>query len=160
MGTLTSHMTTEIFTANSEQEISSCFPVFKLLRPHLQQETFLAQVHRQQTQGFQIVAIRLNGFVTSAIGFREAEYLVWGKIIYIDDLITSDDTRGKGLAGQLLDWVVEYAKAKKLTGVHLDTGYARHVAHRFYLNKGFQIACHHLSLDLSQNVDDSTVASR
>jgi GNAT superfamily N-acetyltransferase len=148
-GTLRFDMSTEIFTANSDEEILACFSVFNLLRPHLRQESFLTQIRRQQAQGFQIVAIRIDSVVRSAIGFREAEYLIWGKIIYIDDLVTSDDARGKGLAGQLLDWVVDYAKTKALTGVHLDTGYARHVAHRFYLNKGFQIACHHLSLDLS-----------
>jgi hypothetical protein len=32
--------------------------------------------------------------------------------------------------------------------VHLDTGFSRHDAHRLYLNKGFKLSCHHMSLQL------------
>jgi GNAT superfamily N-acetyltransferase len=140
-------MSVEIFIANTDQEILSCFSVLLLLRPHLKQEKFLTQVRRQQAQSFQLVALRENGNVKSVIGFREAEFLIWGKIVYIDDLSTVDGGRGKGFAGKLLDWVITYAKEHQCSGVHLDTGYSRHVAHRFYLNRGFNIGCHHLSLE-------------
>jgi GNAT superfamily N-acetyltransferase len=140
-------MSLEIFIANTDQEILSCFSVLLLLRPHLKQENFLTQVRRQQAQSFQLVALRENGHVKSVIGFREAEFLIWGKIVYVDDLSTVDDGRGKGFAGKLLDWVIAYAKEHQCSGVHLDTGYSRHVAHRFYLNRGFNIGCHHLSLE-------------
>jgi GNAT superfamily N-acetyltransferase len=140
-------MNIEIFIAETDEEVSSCFAILHLLRPHLKQVDFLAQVRRQQSESFQLVALRANGDVKSVIGFREAEYLIWGKIVYVDDLSTADDGRGKGFAGQLLDWVVEYAKKQGCSGVHLDTGYSRHIAHRFYLNKGFKIGCHHLSLE-------------
>jgi GNAT superfamily N-acetyltransferase len=140
-------MSLEIFIANTDQEILSCFAVLNLLRPHLKEENFLTQVRRQQAQSFQLVALRENGDVKSVIGFREAEFLIWGKIVYIDDLSTVDGGRGKGFAGRLLDWVIAYAKEHQCSGVHLDTGYSRHVAHRFYLNRGFNIGCHHLSLE-------------
>jgi GNAT superfamily N-acetyltransferase len=140
-------MSLEIFIANTDQEILSCFSVLLLLRPHLKEETFLTQVRRQQAQSFQLVALRENGNVKSVIGFREAEFLIWGKIVYVDDLSTIDGSRGKGFAGKLLDWVIAYAKEHQCSGVHLDTGYSRHVAHRFYLNRGFNIGCHHLSLE-------------
>jgi GNAT superfamily N-acetyltransferase len=140
-------MSEEIFIAKTDEEISSCFAVMLLLRPHLKQIDFLAQIRRQQTQSFQLVALRADGDVKSVIGFREAEYLIWGKIVYVDDLSTVDDARGNGYAGKLLDWVVEYGKRQGCSGVHLDTGYSRHIAHRFYLNKGFKIGCHHLSLE-------------
>jgi GNAT superfamily N-acetyltransferase len=139
-------MSVEIFIANTDQEILSCFSVLLLLRPHLKHENFLTQVRRQQAQSFQLVALRENGNVKSVIGFREAEFLIWGKIVYVDDLSTVDDGRGNGFAGKLLDWVIAYAKERQCSGVHLDTGYSRHVAHRFYLNRGFKIGCHHLSL--------------
>jgi GNAT superfamily N-acetyltransferase len=140
-------MSLEIFIANTDQEILSCFSVLLLLRPHLKQENFLTQVRRQQAQSFQLVALRENGNVKSVIGFREAEFLIWGKIVYVDDLSTVDDGRGNGFAGKLLDWVIAYAKELQCSGVHLDTGYSRYVAHRFYLNRGFHIGCHHLSLE-------------
>jgi GNAT superfamily N-acetyltransferase len=141
------HMSTEIFVAKSDEEVLSCFLVLLLLRPHLKKEVFLSQVRRQQEQLFQLVGLRVNGEVKSVIGFREAEYLIWGKIVYVDDLSTIDEGRGKGYAGQLLDWVIAYAKNHQCSGVHLDTGYSRHVAHRFYLNRGFSIGCHHLFIE-------------
>jgi GNAT superfamily N-acetyltransferase len=141
-------MSIEIFTAKTSDEILLCFRVMHLLRPHLKRDDFLSQVRRQQGQLFQLAALRENGDVKSVIGFREAEYLIWGKIVYIDDLSTVEDERGKGYAGKLLDWVVEYARAQGCSGVHLDTGYTRHAAHRLYLNKGFTIGCHHLSFEL------------
>ena len=38
----------EVFLVETEAEIERCFPVFKALRPHLEQGGFLAQVRRQQ----------------------------------------------------------------------------------------------------------------
>ena len=141
-------MTFEIFIANSNQEIESCFPVFKELRPHLLQEEFLPQIRRQQLQAYQILALRHEGIIKSAAGFRFAEFLAWGKILYIDDLTTMASARSNGFADSLMDWLIDHAKAQQCRGVHLDTGYARHNAHRLYLRKKLQLSSHHMSLEL------------
>lgn len=138
----------EIFIANSDQEIQACYLAFKELRPHLSQENFLPQVRRQQSQGYQMLALQHEGVVKSAAGFRSAEFLAWGKIIYIDDLTTLPSARANGFAESLLDWIITYAKSCECVGVHLDTGYARHNAHRLYLRKKFQLTSHHMSLGL------------
>lgn len=140
-------MTTEIFIANTDAEIESCFPVFSALRPHIKRTNFLAQVRRQQTQSYQILALRHEGAVRSAAGFRFAEFLAWGKLLYIDDLTTLPGETSKGFAGALLDWLINHSKANQCQGVHLDTGYTRHAAHRVYLRKGFQLNAHHLVLE-------------
>ena len=75
--------------------------------------------------------------------------LAWGKIIYIDDLITSSQFRSNGAGNKLLDYVIDYAKEHNCAQVHLDTGYQRNAAHKVYLAKGFQLNCHHLALDLA-----------
>lgn len=144
-------MDTKIFIAKSDSEIQDCFPVFKVLRPHLSEDVFLPQVRRQQEQGFQILALECNGLVKSAAGFRFAEYLAWGKVLYIDDLITMPEEKKRGYAGQLLDWLIAHAQTQNCNGLHLDTGYARHDAHRLYLRKGLQLNCHHLALQISSS---------
>ena len=141
-------MATEIFIATADAEIEACFSAFKELRPHLIQEEFLPQVRRQQLQGYQMLALRHEGIVKSSAGFRHAEFLAWGKIIYIDDLTTLSSARGNGFAEKLLDWIIDYAKSCGCIGVHLDTGYARHNAHRLYLRKKFQLSSHHMALEL------------
>jgi GNAT superfamily N-acetyltransferase len=140
-------MTTEISIANTDSEIESCFPVFSVLRPHIVKENFLAQVRRQQAQSYQILALRHEGLVKSAAGFRFAEFLAWGKVLYIDDLTTLPGETSKGFAGSLLDWLINHARSCHCQGVHLDTGYTRHAAHRLYLRKGFLLKSHHLSLE-------------
>jgi GNAT superfamily N-acetyltransferase len=138
----------EIFIADTDAEIEACFPAFHGLRPHLDLTEFLPQVRRQQEQGYQILALRHEGTVKSAAGFRFLEFLAWGKVLYIDDLTTLPEERGQGFAGSLLDWLIEHAKSRQCQAAHLDTGYARHAAHRLYLRKGFQFNCHHLALEL------------
>ncbi|TYK65392.1 GNAT family N-acetyltransferase [Colwellia echini] len=138
-----------IYEAKTEDEIANCFSVFKALRPHLTVENFVPQVKRQQAQGYKILALSDNGIVQSIIGYRQSEFLAWGEIIYIDDLSTAEEVRGKGYAGKLLDQIINKAKSLGLQGVHLDTGYARHFAHRLYLNKGLNFSSHHLSITFS-----------
>lgn len=139
-------MTLDIFLADTDTEIQARFPVFSELRPHLKQEQFLAQIRRQQAQSYQILAVRQQGTVKSVAGFRFAEFLAWGKILYVDDLATLSGETSQGFAGALLDRLIEHAQAHGCQGVHLDSGYQRHHAHRFYLNKGFQLSSHHFSL--------------
>jgi len=79
-------MGVEIYFATSDKEIDDCFAAFQILRPHLSRAEFINQVKRQQLQGYKILALSENGAVKSVAGFREAEFLAWGKIIYIDDL--------------------------------------------------------------------------
>ena len=74
--------------------------------------------------------------------------LAWGRILYIDDLITREKTRGKGYGKILLDHVTKIAKEAKCNQVHLDTGYTRHAAHKVYLKHGFELNAHHLALKL------------
>jgi GNAT superfamily N-acetyltransferase len=133
-----------ILIAQDDSQIESCFDAFSALRPHIKRDQFLAQVRRQEAQGYQILALQDEGVVKSAAGFRLAEFLAWGRILYIDDLTTLPDAREKGFGGMLLDWLVEHARQQRCDAVHLDTGYARHAAHRLYLGKGFELRSHHM----------------
>lgn len=135
----------DIFLAHSDAELGSCFDAYAVLRPHLTREQFVPQVRRQEAQGFQILALRDEGRVKSAAGFRLAEFMAWGRVLYIDDLTTLPEARGKGYAGMLLDWLTEHARQQGCYAVHLDTGYARHAAHRVYLSKGFELSSHHMA---------------
>lgn len=137
-----------VFHPSSDAELASCFPTFLALRPHLSLDGFLQQVRRQEAQGYRIVATKAGGLVPSAAGYRFAEFLAWGKVLYIDDLTTLESARGQGHGGALLDWLIAHAREHGCSAVHLDSGYQRHAAHRLYLHKGFVLSSHHLSLAL------------
>lgn len=136
---------TDIFLPGTDAELDACFDAYLVLRPHLTREQFVPQVRRQEAQGFQIVALRDEGLVKSAAGFRLAEFMAWGRVLYIDDLTTVPAARGQGFAGRLLDWLTEFARQQGCQAVHLDTGYTRHAAHRLYLSKGFELSSHHMA---------------
>jgi GNAT superfamily N-acetyltransferase len=138
-------MPPQISLLTSDTELTAAFPAFLALRPHLDLARFIAQVRRQQAQGYQIVAVSDGDEVMAVAGFRVAEFLAWGKVLYVDDLSTLPAHRGCGHAGALLEWLFVRAREQGCDAVHLDSGYGRHDAHRLYLNKGFNLASHHFS---------------
>lgn len=142
-------MDSEIYLPTSDAEIQACFPLFSVLRPHVKEENFVPQVRRQQAESYSIVALRAEGEVRSAAGFRFAEFLAWGKILYIDDLVTLPNAKARGYAGALMDWLLAHARERECNSVHLDTGYTRHAAHKLYLKKGLRLDCHHLAMDIA-----------
>ena len=85
---------------------------------------------QQQKEGYEIIAIEEQEGLVSCIGFRFLTTLAWGKILYINDLITKEKNRGKGYGKILLDDVIQIARERLCQEVHLDTGYARHAAHK------------------------------
>lgn len=141
-------MSVTVSHAETDEQILACFPAMKVLRPHLEEARFVAMVREQQAQGYRLLSLESDGVVRCAAGYRIQNFLAWGKVLYIDDLITLPSEKRKGYAGQLLDWLIEEARQQSCDGVHLDSGYQRVDAHRLYLNKGFVLACHHFAIIL------------
>jgi GNAT superfamily N-acetyltransferase len=139
---------------SSEEEANTCFPIMKALRPHLTQEGFINQWKRQQTQGYRIAAVVDDSEEIAALaGYRFAEFLAWGKVIYLDDLITDPSKKRNGYAGALLDWLEEQGRLSNCDTLQLDSGHQRNDAHRLYLNKGWTITSHHFSKNLKHSSD-------
>lgn len=139
--------------ASDDAQIRACFPALRVLRPHLREEEFLARIRRQQDEGYCLVyrqADETGEEAASVAGFRILNFLAWGKVLYIDDLVTAPEHRGKGHGGALLEAVVAYAKQQGCDAVHLDSGYQRNDAHRLYLNHDFILSTHHFSRALDQ----------
>lgn len=136
----------EIGRARLEPEIRKCFAAMRELRPHLDEASFMGQARRQvENHGYQLAFIQARGEVVSVAGYRIAEFLAWGKTLYVDDLITRESHRGKGYGGALLDWLLEQAKEAGCAQFHLDSGVQRFDAHRLYLNKRMVISAHHFA---------------
>lgn len=102
---------------------------------------------RQCQEGYEIVCIRSDDLVIAAAGFRELSTMAWGRILYLDDLVAVPDHRGMGLGSALLRFLQAETIRRGCEELHLDTGYARHAAHKSYLRNGFDIVCHHMSWD-------------
>lgn len=138
----------KIQTAQSDEQILDCFNLLKLLRPNLELSGFVEQVRLQEGEGYRLIFISDDAQVRCVAGFRTAHFLAWGKVLYVDDLITSPEARGTGFGTHLLKWLMGEARRLDCNAIHLDTGIERGEAHRLYLNLGMKINCLHLSMDL------------
>lgn len=138
----------QIQLARTDTDILKCWPVMKLLRPHLEEAAFVPLVNNMLSEGYELAFIEENGQAAAAIGFRYVQKLFDGKQIYVDDLTTLAEHRGKGYGGMLLDFVFDLARQRGYACVTLDSGPARHDAHRLYLNKGFLISSMHFTKKL------------
>lgn len=145
--------TAKIQLATDSGQIQSCYKAMHQLRPHLtSEEAFINQVQRQIQEGYRLAYIQNHGLVKALAGFRFLEFLAWGKVLYIDDLVADIASRKNGYGSKLLKWIINEAKEAKCDQVHLDSGPQRHDAHRLYLNHGFKIIGHHFALDLKEPI--------
>jgi len=140
----------DIKVAASDEDIEKCREVLFLLRPHLARGTYLESVRKTLADNRMLIFIEENGRAVSASVFEWGYNLYRGSYIYIDDLSSLAESRGKGYAGALLDWIFEYAQKHNIDQVHLDSGVnsSRWDAHRLYLDKRFNITSLHFARNM------------
>jgi len=137
-----------IFRIEEEAEISESFRLMQQLRPHLQEEGFTQQIRTQMKEGYHLFCMRKESEVIALCGCRVSTSLAWGRHLYIDDLIISNDKRSLGYGKEMMNFLINFAKEKGCSEIHLDSGVQRFQAHKFYMREGFKIASHHFSQEL------------
>jgi len=138
----------EIQIAKTDEEIIGCYETMSQLRPQIKRDDFLGRVRVQEKNGYNLVFLKEANAALSVAGFRFLETLGWGRLMYVDDLVTDENQRSKGYGDKMLDWLMEYAKENRCQEFHLDSGVQRFAAHRFYFRKGMTISCYHFQCDL------------
>ena len=138
-----------IANAETSTAILRCFPVMVQLRPHLREEEFAERITRQRAQGYHLGYLETDGQVRAVAGYRYFNTLPWGRICYVDDLVTESAHRSQTFGRTLFEWLVARAREAECEQLHLDSGVQRFDAHRFYLARRMAISCHHFSLSLA-----------
>jgi GNAT superfamily N-acetyltransferase len=146
-------MVEEVMTASG---VARTFPVMRQLRPHLTEEGYRAQVERQRREGYRLVAGLEGGEVRCVAGFRVLEHLAWGKVLYVDDLVSDGAARSAGYGREVLGWLAEEARRNGCRQLHLDSGVQRARAHRFYFREGMHISSYHFAKSLEEDRDHGT----
>lgn len=136
---------TAVQIVKTENDILKCRAAIQALRPSLTDDLYIEAVEKTLADNRQIIFIEDQGEAAAVAVFETGYNLFRGRYIYIDDLSTVPGHRGKGYAGILVDWIMDYARKENYAQVHLDSGVteARTDAHRLYLNKRFQVASLH-----------------
>lgn len=133
----------------TDAEIASTFATMHELRPHLKEDEYLPTVRRmRETDGFRLAAVIEAEARPCVAGFRIGENLVYGKYIYVDDLITLPSARSRGHGKAMIDWLAGLARKTGCQVLHLDSGVQRFSAHRFYLRERLDIVGHHFMMRL------------
>ena len=135
--------------ADSDADLRRCFAVMRQLRPHFDQEAFVAQVRRQMAQErWRLAYVEEAGEVVAVAGFRLLERLATGKTLYVDDLVTREDLRSKGHGETLMQWLEDRARKSGCQTFSLDSGTQRTGAHKFYFRMGMTIPSFHFAKKL------------
>jgi len=82
--------------------------------------------------------------------YRSYENTVSGTRVYVDDLVTDEKLRSKGVGHAIIAFVKAYARRVGATSLELDSGTHRHQAHKFYFREGFHIQCYMFTSPLDE----------
>ncbi|OWT62070.1 GNAT family N-acetyltransferase [Candidimonas nitroreducens] len=123
--------------AETEQELRACFPVMHELRPQLtDEEDLLQRIQRMRGQGYQLLAAWRGHKPLALAGYRLQENLIYGRFLYVDDLIVTQASRGQRLGAQLLQYLRAQAHKAGCDALVLDTALSNALGQRFYFRQG------------------------
>jgi GNAT superfamily N-acetyltransferase len=118
----------------TDADILAAFPLMSALRDRITADTFLAEIRRQQRDGYQLIGGFVDGTLVALAGSRPGHTLSRGEHVFVDDLVTDERRRGEGHGIAMLAWIAARAKAAGVPRVYLDS---RLTAKGFYEQVGF-----------------------
>ncbi|MFJ2986233.1 GNAT family N-acetyltransferase [Collimonas sp. NPDC087041] len=132
-----------------KQAFQASFDLMRVLRPHVDNPaTYVAQLARQTGQGYRLLAAWDGEHVVGLAGYRELENLLYGRFIYVDDLVVSPNLQRSGVGAKLLAAVREEAVRRSCDHFVLDTGLHMPLAQRFYFRQGLLARGMHFTQNL------------
>lgn len=120
-------------------DLAQAFALVHTLRPHLADAADLAaRVARMRPQGYQLLGAFDAGALVAMAGYRLQENLVYGRFLYVDDLVTAPAQRGSRWGARLLRALERVAGAEGCARLVLDTAISNVQAQRFYVRQGLE----------------------
>ena len=139
----------DIRALDEASAIREAWPLVSQLRPHLDPGQLATQLLRQIAGGnFHAHVLYDDGVPRAYAGWRIHENLVYGRHMYVDDLVTDQTVRSRGYGKALLDWLKAEARRQGCARLQLDSGTFRKDAHAFYLREGLRIEAFHFGIAL------------
>lgn len=132
-------------------------PALQALRPHVPHTASLpaltVYLRTVEPEGYRLVGAFEEGRTEAAAvaGYRLFTMLAFGRVLYVDDLSTLPEARGRGHARALLTWLEDEARRQGCVGLHLDSGVGEHrfAAHRLYHAAGLNVTSLHFERSLA-----------
>jgi GNAT superfamily N-acetyltransferase len=121
-------------TLTTDAEIQAAFPLMRALRDRIEADTFVAEIRRQQRDGYELIGGFDGDRLVTLAGIRRSHTLSRGPHLFVDDLVTDESVRGSGFGRAMIAWTIERARLDGLPRVYLDS---RATAKGFYERVGF-----------------------
>lgn len=129
--------TFHLLHAETDAQLRACFKVMRELRPHFSNASeFVDQVRRQTSQNYRLLVAWQGNDPMALAGYRLQENLLYGRFLYVDDLIASAQVRRLGLGATLIDALRGEARAQRCVHLVLDTALGNALGQRFYYRQG------------------------
>lgn len=129
--------------------LQASFALMCVLRPHLTDvQSYTDQLQRQMDQGYRLLAVRNDQSIVGLAGYRELENLLYGRFVYVDDLVICPQLQRSGLGAQLLNGVRDEALRRQSDYLVLDTGLHMPLTQRFYFRQELLARGMHFTQDL------------
>jgi GNAT superfamily N-acetyltransferase len=121
-------------TLTTDTDIESAFWLMSALRDRIRADTFVAEIRRQQQDGYELVGGFDGDRLVTLAGIRRSHTLSRGEHLFVDDLVTDESARGQGYGRATIEWLVARARADRIPRIYLDS---RITARGFYERIGF-----------------------
>jgi GNAT superfamily N-acetyltransferase len=130
----------QIFKAKDKNDLERCYPVMKELRTALSYDDFIEiYFSAHEADKYEIVGVESEGKVLAVMGYRILHDYVHGRHLYIDDLVSTESHRSKGLGAMLLTHAEGRAKEFGCKGLRLCTGIENELGKKFYERHGWNL---------------------
>ena len=114
-------------------------PVHRQLRPMLPAD-YAGRIAEVLAAGARMcVGVEKDVVVCVAV-WRVIENTYEGRRLYVDDLVSDENRRSRGVGKSMLDWLEARARQLGCGVLALDSGVQRSRAHRFYFREGMHVS--------------------
>jgi GNAT superfamily N-acetyltransferase len=148
--------------APDDARLDEIYPVLHELRGELTPQQFRERYAEGHPDGYRVAALFDEGECRAVVGYRLLTNFIHGRVLYVDDLVTSAAHRSKGYGAQLDAYVRGLAEREGCERVTLDSGVGRARAHKFYFRQGYVVTSFHFgrSVDnVGRSVDNRDLPS-
>lgn len=118
--------------------------VHRQLRPQLPADYPVKMRRVFVDGGRMLVAVEEQDVVGVAL-YRIYQDTFNGIKCYVDDLVTDERRRSRGIGNAMIEWLAEQARNAGCSGLCLDSGTQRTQAHKFYFRENFVIPSFHFN---------------
>ncbi|WP_312435234.1 GNAT family N-acetyltransferase [Achromobacter sp.] len=122
---------------DTPEEWRACLPLMRELRPHLAHaDDFVQRLTRMHQENYRLLAVMRDGLAVALAGYRYQENLIYGRFMYVDDLVVDPSARGSRWGARLIAELDQLARGAECDKLVLDTGLGNALAQRFYFRQG------------------------